>query len=116
MVDTCAEFYPSNFSYTAIQAEDSSAYKVLQHLGEVRSLIDRTRMQGQRILVHCFAGVLGGCSGCTTCADGLPRGAGGRRRVAVRAGGHGGWGRVLQGGGRVARSPRGTPSNILQLS
>ena len=50
-------FVAAGLSYKQISVEDSHDVNMLQHLPEAFQFIDEARMSGQRVLVHCHAGM-----------------------------------------------------------
>ena len=50
-------FVAAGLSYKQISVEDSHDVNMLQHLPEAFQFIEEARMSGQRVLVHCHAGM-----------------------------------------------------------
>ena len=51
------KFVAAGLTYKQIAVEDSHDVNMIQHLPEAFSFIEKARMEGERVLVHCHAGM-----------------------------------------------------------
>ena len=56
-VDTGPDFYGNEFSYMGFRAEDEWTYDIMQHFQPVYDFIEKARLSGGKVLIHCVVGV-----------------------------------------------------------
>ena len=56
-IDTGPDFYGQDFSYMGFHAEDDDSYDIMQHFQPVYDFIEKARLSGGKVLIHCVVGV-----------------------------------------------------------
>ena len=56
-VDTGPDYYAQDFSYMGFDAEDEWTYDIMQHFQPVYDFIEKARLSGGKVLIHCLMGV-----------------------------------------------------------
>ncbi|KAI0213508.1 Dual specificity protein phosphatase 26 [Lamellibrachia satsuma] len=55
--NTGPDFYGKDFSYMGFDAQDDSSYDIMQHFQQVYDFIEKARLSGGKVLIHCLVGV-----------------------------------------------------------
>ena len=55
--NTGPDFYGQDFSYMGFDAEDDWNYDIMEHFQPVYDFIEKARLSGGKVLIHCLMGV-----------------------------------------------------------
>ncbi|KAI0210875.1 Dual specificity protein phosphatase 26 [Lamellibrachia satsuma] len=55
--NTGPDFYGKDFGYMGFDAEDDWTYDIMQHFQQVYDFIEKARLSGGKVLIHCLMGV-----------------------------------------------------------